>query len=101
MRWNPTTRQRVLRVLAQVILAAVMLLLSLVLLSLSFSCGPSTRQIRTQYTTEVARCQAAEHEIEIRAGTTADQDAADLTTERARCDNALALIRAGCGRRCR
>ena len=101
MRWDPIKRERAIRVAAQLILAVVLVLLSLALLSLSFSCGPSTRQIRTQYTTEVARCQAAEHEIEIRAGTTADQDAADLTTERARCDNALALIRAGCGRRCR
>jgi hypothetical protein len=57
-------------------------------------CGPTSAQ-RTAYTMEITRCIANERAIVDRAGTTLEQDRADLTAERTRCDSALRALEGG------
>lgn len=76
-------------------------LAAILLLALVVGCGPTLGQTRARYEAEVTHCIDSEQAIVARTGTTADQDAADLAAERARCDAALAGIRHACGRHCR
>lgn len=67
------------------------LLLAVVLLG---GCGASA-ELRVAYATETARCTQNERAIVDRSGTTAEQDRADLDSERVRCDAALSAIETG------
>jgi hypothetical protein len=49
-------------------------------------------ETRTAYAVEVAKCIANEQAIVDRSGTTEEQDYADLTAERNRCDAALNAV---------
>jgi hypothetical protein len=55
-------------------------------------CGGASTEVRTAYAIEQAACLAHERAIVDRAGTTEEQDRADLAAERARCDAALFAI---------
>lgn len=55
-------------------------------------CGAASTEVRTAYAIEQAACIAHERAIVDRAGTTEEQDRADLAAERARCDAALFAI---------
>lgn len=59
------------------------------------ACGGASAEVRTAYSVEVARCIADERAIVDREGTTREQDSADLTAARARCDEALRAIERG------
>jgi hypothetical protein len=56
------------------------------------SCGGASMETRTAYAVEVAKCIANEQAIVDRSGTTEEQDYADLTAERNRCDAALNAV---------
>lgn len=66
-----------------------------------WACGPSISTVRVAYQSELSRCNANEHAIVARAGTTAEEDASDMRAERERCDAARNAILDSCGRRCR
>lgn len=95
------TEQPQMRRVAAVLLALVCLGWATCLVAMASGCGPTLQQTRVAYQTEVDRCLANEQAIVGRTGTTMDEDAADLATERARCDAALLGIRRECGRACR
>lgn len=57
-------------------------------------CGASA-ELRAAYALEQARCIANEQEIIDRAGSTYEEDVADLAEERLRCDAALDAIEGG------
>jgi hypothetical protein len=67
------------------------------ILFLLSACGGASVQTETAYAAEATRCIANERAIIDRQGTTLEQDRADLTAERARCDAALATIEHGGG----
>lgn len=69
-----------------------LILLALVILA---GCGAATAEQRTAYAVEQAHCLSEERAIVDRAGTTEEQDRADLAAERARCDAALLAIYGG------
>lgn len=96
MTWRSQIKQ-----VATVLLCVVAVGWALCLAALAAGCGPQLQQVRAQYEGEVHRCLDNEQAIVARTGSSMDQDAADLVAERARCDAALAAIRAQCGRACR
>lgn len=58
-------------------------------------CGGASAEVRAAYGEEILRCMRNELAIRDRAGTTEEEDRADLARERERCATALRHVEGG------